>query len=291
MKLAKKVLILPIISMLFSLSGCISFADDGWKKYNTPELFLSHSQVHDYVTVETTDVDGKVLDYDFKIRDLILGVDNYETISKKSTKSNRFISYKILISHSTAGPNYSNMYIYDDGCLQIDYKSALGRKRSFYYSFDSSKAFSLVDSIENRINEIIEAENEDLEKAIVSGSMNNFITAIEEAEVVPVRCWEDKNTYNFYDDNELLDIIKTIDLERSNDTTNYGQILLYNTDFTGEASLKEWHLDLLKNFEFIEIYYAYKNRFDYPKTSLTRYSLDAQKGRELHQKALEMAKR
>ncbi len=291
MKLSKKLLIISISSMLFSLSGCISFADDRWKEYNTPELFLSHSVVHDYITVESTGIEDSVLDYEFKIKDLILAVENYETISKKSTKSKRYISYKILISHSTAGPNYSNMYIYDDGYLQIDHKSALGRKRSFYYSFDSSVAHTLVDSIENRINEIIEAENEDLEKAIVAGSMNNFITAIEEAEVVPVRCWEDKKTYNFYDDNELLDIIKTIDLERSNDTTNYGQILLYNTNFTGEASLKEWHLDLLKNFEFIEIYYAYKNRFDYPKTSLTRYSLEPEKGRELYQKALEMAKR
>ncbi len=291
MKLSKKLLIIPISSMIFSLSGCISFADDCWKEYNTPELFLSHSVVHDYVTIESTGIEGSVLDYEFKIKDLILAVENYETISKKSTKSKRYISYKILISHSTAGPNYSNMYIYDDGYLQIDHKSALGRKRSFYYSFDSSIAHTLVDSIENRINEIVEAENEDLEKAIVAGSMNNFITAIEDAEVVPVRCWEDKKTYSFYDDNELLDIIKTIDIERSNDTTNYGQILLYNTNFTGEASLVEWHFDLLKNFEFLEIYYAYKNRFDYPKTSLTRYSLDAQKGRELYQKALEMAKR
>lgn len=47
-----KLVLLPAFAMMLPLAGC-TFADDGWKEYYTPELFLGHAEVHNYVTVET----------------------------------------------------------------------------------------------------------------------------------------------------------------------------------------------------------------------------------------------
>ena len=142
------------------LCGLTSCRDNGWKKYDTPERFLEHAIEHHYVTVSSTELEGDVMDYGLKIKDLILEVGNFETTSKRDDKSEHYISYKILIALSTAGPNYSNLYLYDNGYVEIVYKSALGRQHWFYYSFDPEKAATLVEEIENRIIENQQRQDE-----------------------------------------------------------------------------------------------------------------------------------
>ena len=89
------------------------------KEYYTPELFLSHSMDHHYITVKSSNIEGEVQDKELKIKDYILEVGSFESIKKNETKSSRFITYHILISNATTGPNYSNMIIYDDGFIIV----------------------------------------------------------------------------------------------------------------------------------------------------------------------------
>lgn len=151
-KLFSAFLALPML-----LTSCV-FKDDGWKEYETPELFLAHAVVHSYITVTSSKMDFEVMDYDLNIRDAILEMKEFTSVKNIDNKSDHYITYKILISLATSGPNYSNMYIYDDGNMQIDYKASLGSLHSFYYTFDSTKAPSLVDKIEQQIEENIEKE-------------------------------------------------------------------------------------------------------------------------------------
>lgn len=146
-----------VLLLLLGLTAC---KDDGWKEYYTPELFLDKAIEHRYVTVTSTELDGEVMDYGLVIKNLILDIDGFEETEKRAVKSERYISYKILIALSTAGPNYSDMYLYDDGYLEIVYKSALGDWHRFYYSFDAAKAPTLVEKIENRITENLQEHTE-----------------------------------------------------------------------------------------------------------------------------------
>lgn len=144
---------LIMLLLIFMIACKFSCKDDGWKEYYTPELFLSNSMDYHNVTVKSSNIEGGVQDKELIIKDYILEVGSFESIKKNETKSSRFITYHILISNATTGPNYSNMIIYDDGFIEIEYKASLGKHHYFYYSFDSSMASTLFDKIENQIRE------------------------------------------------------------------------------------------------------------------------------------------
>ena len=142
-----------VATLSFALSSCI-WSSDAWKDYCTPELFLSHSSVHSYVTVSSSAKEGEILDYELYIKSEILKAGPFESVNSFSSTSDRYIAYEMLLSLATSGPNYTNMYIYDNGNLKIDFKQSLGSLRSFYFTFDSKKASALVDTIDQRIEKI-----------------------------------------------------------------------------------------------------------------------------------------
>ena len=145
-----------------SLSACI-FSDDGYKEYQTPELFLSQGQGGYQCSVKSSRIDTgstMIYDTDLEVRDYINNyLGQYETISKPKANSDRYIIYRILISHATTGPNYSEMTIYDNGSMKIDYKSSLGPHHYFYYSMNNEKASAINDYAEAFINRY-QAESE-----------------------------------------------------------------------------------------------------------------------------------
>ena len=155
----KSRLFLSFLPLFALLSGCTW--DEGWKDYNTPELFLSHAQVHPYVTVTSSEIpDAKVQDYDLLIQKAMLECE-YTASSKVTPTTEHHFSYNILISPSTAGPNHSEMHVYADGAVRIDYKSALGSPHSFYFSLAPSSASGLNSFVERRIQEILAMEEQE----------------------------------------------------------------------------------------------------------------------------------
>ena len=162
----KSRLFLSFLPLFALLSGCTW--DEGWKDYNTPELFLSHAQVHPYVTVTSSEIpDAKVQDYDLLIQKAMLECE-YTASSKVSPTTEHHFSYNILISPSTAGPNHSEMHVYADGAVRIDYKSALGSPHSFYFSLAPSSAAGLNAFVEHRIQENALIEEQELDSAALA---------------------------------------------------------------------------------------------------------------------------
>lgn len=162
----KSRLFLSFLPLFALLSGCTW--DEGWKDYNTPELFLSHAQVHPYVTVTSSEIpDAKVQDYDLLIQKAMLECE-YTASSKVTPTTEHHFSYNILLSLSTAGPNHTEMHVYADGAVRIDYKSALGSPHAFYYSMAPSSAAGLNAFVERRIQENALIEEQELDSAALA---------------------------------------------------------------------------------------------------------------------------
>lgn len=279
-----KTLRLATLALSLPLSSCIfDFSDDGWKKYYTPELFLEHAKVHQYVTVHSTEVDAPgVLDYDFEVKNAILDAAPFESISTAGEKSARFLSYEILRSHATSGPNYSNMYVYDNGLLQIDFKASLGSLHSFYYKFDEAKAKALNAFGENRIRQSIAEEEADLAKAKEDGSIWNLLVAIEGASVIPVWCWKDRVLHECYDDGRLLNVLKNTTFEPLSSATSFNAALIYNTGNGGNSpTVRDWYFNLSADLAHINVIYFYRNRHGLSQETAIPYSLDSRQGQAI----------
>ena len=74
-------------------------------------------------------------------------------------KEIRYSTYYQLISNATTGPNYAQMFIYDDGKLIVNHKATLGSHKYYYYSFDEKKAVEINDLILQKITDSIEKNN------------------------------------------------------------------------------------------------------------------------------------
>ena len=155
--------VLPLMLIILSQSGCIYFGDSS-VNYKTPELFLekivyeqqtklysSAFEIPEYTFVEDTE---------FTIKNAILEAKPFEEIEKfKVNKEIRYSTYYQLISNATTGPNYAQMFIYDDGKLIVNHKATLGSHKYYYYSFDEKKAVEINDLILQKITDSIDKNN------------------------------------------------------------------------------------------------------------------------------------
>ena len=288
MKLLSKILLSSLVLTSFTLSACES---SGWEEWNTPELFLSHSQVHHYVKVTSSEVEGEVLDYDFKIKNMILNVTSFESAKNVNKNTDKFIKYYILRSLSTAGPNYAQMFVYDTGGLQIDYKSALGKVKTFYYSFDSSVAKTLVENIKERVVEIQNEELEDENKANNDGNISNFLESLDPTKMIGIQTWKNHNpngeSHRTKDDGSVLALLKTIPFSPC-ESQPFTTLLHYNFDYGDVAYLKGWSFYMSSTLDRIDVHYNYKNRYDFENTVVISYTFDSQKGEEVYSLVLSL---
>ena len=87
------------------------------------------------------------MDCNLEVKNAILEAAPFNETNKTSSSEERYFTYHILRSHSTVGPNYCAMTIYDDGLMVIDYKSALGPHQYAYFVMDDDKATSIIDLV------------------------------------------------------------------------------------------------------------------------------------------------
>lgn len=156
--------VFPLLLIVFSQSGCMfSFADTS-VEYKTPELFLEKVVMENatklYSSAYEIPESQYVEDTEFTIKDAILEAKPFEEIKKfKKNESIRFSTYYQLISNATSGPNYAQMFIYDDGKIIVDHKASLASHKYYYYSFDEKKAVELNDLILKKISDKFEGNN------------------------------------------------------------------------------------------------------------------------------------
>ena len=157
----KKVTIIPALLISLSITGCFK-STKTLEEYKTPELFLSHSTiVFDYITIYSSkDMSKKTMDYEFAIKNEILASGPFKEVNGIQPKTDRYFTYEILRSLSTAGPNICKMHIYDDGCINIYAKDALAKQCNAFYTMDPEKAYHLNDFVEEKIEEAQEREEQ-----------------------------------------------------------------------------------------------------------------------------------
>lgn len=153
-----KLLLVPFIPLLFTLTACpFSFGDnDAWKEeWGTPELFLQNIKGDTYVYMY--EKEGRYLDNNYEIRDLIKESGPFESIDKRNPTTDRYFTYEGYWQPATSGPNYCNMSIWEDGLIRIDHKKSLGSHKYLYFSMDADKATNINNFVFEKLSSIEEA--------------------------------------------------------------------------------------------------------------------------------------
>lgn len=277
---------MSILPAALALTGC--FSSDGWRKYYTPELFLEHARVHPYVKVASSSKESSIMDYELKIKDVVLEAAPFTMTNKISPKSERYFTYRILISPSTAGPNYAEMRVWSDGHVQVDYKAALARLESFFYTFDADKAAAVTDYVDTRIDEVVLALEEDAGKARKSASIENFLLEAEDATYCNVKLRHEKVLYEFDDDGRLLDLLGQMNFTPLGEAADYYDILTYHLEPLPDA-FAEWYLCLNQDFGRVSIVCSYENRFGEEDSIRFSYAIDKVAGQAFYEEAVNLA--
>ena len=139
-------------SLLVSLSSCIFFANDDWKKeYGTPTLFLSHVDRGFYYYTSAYS-SPHIYDEDFAIKNKILGAAPFNETKSFSSLPDRYFVLERRMP-STAGPNIWSLSIYEEGQIVILHKSALGPNQYAYFTLNEVKARELNDYLDLRMEQ------------------------------------------------------------------------------------------------------------------------------------------
>ncbi len=280
----KKLLFIPVLALTLSLTGC---EDDKAKDYSSPELFFSHiSEPHRYITIHSTEVERSFIDYNLTVKDEILKTCTFTAASQTESKSNRYITYYHLHSHSTAGPNYSKLYIYDDGYTRIEYKAALSRLYTYHFTCPVEQASYINGFVKSYLNELIDDEVAAQEKSKAEGTIENFFTFMSESKQKYVNCQHERTTIGFEDDGELLDVMKGITFNKTNDVLQEIPLLKYFKDYD-ESIVPSWTFYLYHDYEHAAVIYTFEHkRINY--TFYNYYSLNIDDGHQIVDKALEI---
>ena len=192
-----KLLFLPVAAIVLSLTGCIF--DDEWRKeYGTPELFLNAVQDGDYHNESLiVDDEEQIVDYDYEIRDALLESGPFETRNNKDNGKGRSFTYQAYWQPATTGPNYCLMDIWDNGYLRITHKRSIGYKQYAYYSMSEEKATSINDLVREKIERGKQISEEAHQKALVDGTIENFIVEMEKKSSIPVTYFDDSKNFAF----------------------------------------------------------------------------------------------
>lgn len=137
----KKIKVFTLLIASISLSGCVTKPSaSSMAEYGSPTIFLEKAIYNPYCWFFTSENEGQFEDTDWIIRDALKTIETFDKISKFTAKNEDFLAYHILESHSTAGPNYAEMTIYESGYIKIDVKNALTTHGYLYYACDPVKA-------------------------------------------------------------------------------------------------------------------------------------------------------
>ena len=275
------------------LTGCFN-SNDTLEKYKTPELFLSHSiEPDNYITIYSSkDSSKKTLDYNLDIKNAILDAGPFTNTSSFKPNTDRYFTYDILRSLSTAGPNECKMRIYDDGYISIYAKDALANASYSYYTMDNEKAYSLNDFVEEKILDAENAKKEAEEQAKVEGTIDNFFIEMEKRSSITIMYWPGDTFFSddYHDNGELLAVLKQAAYTPCERLDIGSRVLSYNDqrhDY-GDDYLT-WRYELSKDNTKVELTYEYKDRNNQSYVYYFYYTIEESQGIAIINKASEVA--
>ena len=284
-----KLLFIPIAAIALSMTGCI-FDDEEWRKeYGTPELFLNSVTEENRSESLIVDIENIGLDYDFEIKNALLESAPFETRNNKDEGTGRSFTYRAYWIPAMTGPNYCHMEIWDNGYIRITHKRSIGPKQYAYYSMSEENATYINDLVREKDARQKQIAEEAYQKALVDGTIENFITEMEKKSSYPVRYLEEKNrlgyqVYEFVDRGELFGLIKQAAFTPTDDNFVGESILVFNDGYD-----ETWQF-IINNFGISYVNYVYTDSLDRTDVVRITYSLPEEQQTAILAKAAQLAK-
>ena len=284
-----KLLFIPVAAIALSMTGCI-FDDKEWRKeYGTPELFLNSlsTEYHnEYLIVDIEDIGP---DYNFEIKNALLESAPFEIRNNKDEGTGRSFTYRAYWIPAMTGPNYCHMEIWDNGHIRITHKRSIGPKQYAYYSMSEENATYINDLVREKDARQKQIAEEAYQKALVDGTIENFITEMEKKSSYPVRYLEEKNrlgyqVYEFVDRGELFDLIKQATFTPTDDNFVGESILVFNDGYD-----ETWQF-IINNFGISYVNYVYTDSLGRTDVVRITYSLPEEQQTAILAKAAQLAK-
>ena len=284
-----KLLFIPIAAIALSMTGCI-FDDEEWRKeYGTPELFLNSVTEENRSESLIVDIENIGLDYDFEIKNALLESAPFETRNNKDEGTGRSFTYRAYWIPAMTGPNYCHMEIWDNGYIRITHKRSIGPKQYAYYSMSEENATYINDLVREKDARQKQIAEEAYQKALVDGTIENFITEMEKKSSYPVRYLEEKNrlgyqVYEFIDRGELFGLIKQATFTPTDDNFVGESILVFNDGYD-----ETWQF-IINNFGIPYVNYVYTDSLERTDVVRITYSIPEEQQTAILTKAAQLAK-
>lgn len=297
----KRRLLAVFIALIpLSLTSCSLLS---WNNLNTPAKFLKHAE-SDYGRCwislpgyDSSSNSGK--DYGLEVKKALVDAGGFKKTDQSQPETYRYFEYGIRYKDGYVGlASGLNciMSIYDDGFIKIEYQTYEKDNKYAYFTMDPEKACEITDLVYEKIPRDKQTIAEDKTQAYTDGGVDNFIAAMEKKSSIKVSLVEyssDKTTkanYNLTDNGELLKLIKDAEYTRTVKSANWdaSRVLTYNL-YTYQKDELNWNYYLYDSFDFVDIYYSYKNRLKENNNVAISYNIDPVKGKAIYDKALGMA--
>lgn len=288
----KLFLIIPLLGLLFILSGCKS-------ELASPENIIGARQISKFNLYE----DDKIIaNYDvlqYSQEDIVEAAKKikYKKATKNDKKSDRYLEVESY-PHAVRIYHYDYIKIYDTGLIYIYAKSQFGAANSKNYKIDTDIANEIIDIAYNRYNDYLAFEESCKESAIEEGKIGNLITNLnteydntiyrnyssfsKEAEII-IKTTEFE-LIDYYDNNDNY-----IDYYKTHSDVHVGEYDLYinkieNIDKdTYKLSSKKWYLEIDDDYTTIWLTYTYTaEKYNYELTYFYEYRISAEAGEQLY---------
>lgn len=299
----KRRLLAVFIALIpLSLTSCTGLS---WGNLKTPAKFLKQVESDPgrcWIALPEGDLSyGNISkDYGLEVKKALSDAGGFKKTECNQTEAHRFFDYGIRYKDGfvglAAGLNCT-MTVYDDGFIKIECETYDKDNKYAYFTMDATKAYDITDFVYEKIPRDKQTILEDRAQAYKDGDIANFIVAMEKKETIKATLTEyndDRTTlanYNLQDNGELLSLIKAAEYTRTTDyyPNDASRVLFYNP-YTTEPGELSWCYYLYDSYDYVDLYYSYRNRLNENNNITISYKIDSVKGKVIYDKALEIAK-
>ena len=270
---------------------CLSACQRGiWDDFKTPELFLKKAET-DFAHCELSLQSGyeNAKDYNFEIKNALMDAAPFTATKQEKSDAERYFVYSNRYYDGFVGlsaPSYVKMYVYDDGFIKIDFNNIKEDKHA-YFTMDEAKAKEINNLVNVKLPRDAQIIREDEAQALKDGVIDNFFNEMSKQSSIRVEANEATKdgyySYHYHDTGELLTAIKEVEHTYTDEIPSY-QGVAFKYNYRGL-----WMYTLYQTADTVKITYHYTNRFDETRHVDLYYRIDLIYGKQLIEKALELA--
>ena len=272
------------------LCGCAFFKTDE-EEYKTPELFFSHFEddpSHCIFESSKKDNPYRLFDWDGQVFDELSKIKDYEPIDRIEDPSEVYLVYG-YIQPATSGPNIASMKVYSNGYFEIHRKQSLGSHHYYYYSIDADLAYSLNCFVEDRIDSLLNEEEEKKAEATKRANIENFLKEAKAQSQVQSICYGER-TYDFLAKKDVVELMEGLGYSLKATNNPLSTVCLrYNGYGASALGNFPWAYELSKSYDEVRLIHCYESHVGEGVVSLS-YEVDKTKGKALYDYAYSYAK-